>query len=201
MPLTSSVQDPSTLSPAGRRRSVPRRAPWRWCRGSPCGSARARPSRRRRSCPARSRSLTTEALRRSSNSFSSPMRTRVMLGSDLAEELEQDDLLLERLEHGAQRALEVEQAAAGEVGGAGERDPLLVRSTSVSSSTVDRTVIGGAQVGAASSTQRLRPAAACRPAAGRPACSLIRAAQLGDVVGEDRRRAGRRGAARPGRCR
>src|SRR5699024_7808498 len=71
---------------------------------------------------------------------------------DLADQLEQDDLLLERLEDRAQRAVEVEQTAPGQVGRAGQRDPLPCRSTRVSSRTVASVVIVGRSPTLTSST-------------------------------------------------
>ena len=76
------------------------------------GPEHAEPADDRRR-PGRSRCVTTEVARRSSSSFSSPISTRVGARLDLAEQLEQDDLLLERLEHGPERAREVEQRRRG----------------------------------------------------------------------------------------
>ena len=60
------------------------------------------------------------------NGFSWPIRTETASEVSLrgAEQLEQHDVLLERLEHRADAEREV-GADPGEVGGAGQHDPLL----------------------------------------------------------------------------
>ena len=69
---------------------------------------------------------TTEVVCRLAYGFSWPMRTATASAADVraAEQLEQDHVLLERLEHRADAQREV-GADAREVGRAGEDDPLL----------------------------------------------------------------------------
>ena len=160
----------------------------RRCPGSPAPRRPGRsPSRRRWSRPAPGRGPRA------------PMRTVTAPPvRRLAEQLEQHDVLLERLEQRPDGGVEA-VAEPGQVGGAADRDPLV-----------------GAVVGHRLDQRRRRTAAvtrARRPSGRRPASAAAasaidlagggpvdRRAQVGERVVVERRRAARPAAARPGRC-
>ena len=108
------------------RRSGPRRAPTPSSWGSPSGSGRARRGRRRARSPSRTRWRRPRwtAARRTGSRARCARTTAVGGLARGAEQLEQHDVLLQRLEHRADGQREV-GAEPGEVGGAGEHDPLL----------------------------------------------------------------------------
>ena len=93
--------------------------------------------------------------------------------SDLADQLEQDDLLLERLEDRPQRAGEVQHAAPGQVGRAGQRDALLAPLDQRLQQHGGQRGHRPAQLAGHLVDQGLRPAAASSESRCPPSLSLI----------------------------